>query len=132
MGRLGTRAINNIWTAHTQCRPQSWTRGERDLVARLKIKIMENENKTQWVIKDMRTAPREFVEGSFQQEREWILVQAWQLLVDVSSANENRFQDNPIDINFDQFQERLEHLLKSDSQCPYFEIHKERDENGWL
>jgi hypothetical protein len=88
---------------------------------------MSNEIK----IGDIRTMSREDLESSFKEERDWILAQAWQLLVDVKSAND-RFADNPVNIHFYGFQELLEMHLASRNPCPYFEIHKARADAGWL
>ena len=83
-------------------------------------------------IGDVRTMKREDLESSFTAERDWILAQAWQLMIDVSSANANRFADNPIKLDFDGMQEIIEKFMADKTPCHYFDMHKSRSEANWL
>ena len=50
---------------------------------------------------DIRTAPREHMQLSFQQKRKGIVADCYRLKVDVDSYNDSRPSDEPIQISFD-------------------------------
>jgi hypothetical protein len=53
-------------------------------------------NTSVWI--NMQTAPRDQVESAFKNERDKIYAQIIQLDTEIRSANENRFPNDPIEI----------------------------------
>lgn len=59
----------------------------------------QGKQKTLW--DDIRTAPREYMQVAFQQRRQQVVGDCWQLKMDVDSFNENKSPHHPIQMIFD-------------------------------
>lgn len=65
--------------------------------------IMKNEK-----FIDMRTAPRKLVESALLNSRDMLMIEYFQLRIDIESYNESRFPDNPIIIDLNNLEGQYE------------------------
>ena len=73
----------------------------RRVRAKLPVRLSVEEGEQGALWDDARTAPREFVQISFQQRRQAIAVDCHRLKIDVDSFNDNRSPNDPIQLSLD-------------------------------